>query len=122
QDQVTTVGSGTDSAVRRIVTGYEKRGMVSTITSYDGPTAGTALNQVEMDYNGFGQLTDQWQEHNGTVSSSPEVIYSYDGGGSSNEARPSAMRYPDGRVIDFNYGASTTLDYKMNRVTAIKDG
>jgi hypothetical protein len=75
---VTTVGSGVDDAVRRIARAYNVRGLVETITSYDAPTGGSIVNQVQFDYNAVGQLIEEYQEHTGVVSpSTPSVGYSY---------------------------------------------
>jgi YD repeat-containing protein len=69
-DRVTTNGTGTDVAVKRISSTYEVRGMIEKLTSYDNatPGSGTALNQVKLACNGFGQLTREDQAHGGTVT------------------------------------------------------
>ena len=125
-DRVTTVGSDTSSAVLRISKAYEVRGMVTTITSYDDPTvgSGTVLNEVKMEYNTFGQLVKESQEHSGLVTtSSLNVQYAYaDGSSSSNQIRATGMTYPNGRVITRDYGTSGGLDDLLNRVNTIKDG
>jgi len=122
-DGVTTVGSGTDNTVLRISIAYEVRGMPSTITSFDNatPGSGTALNQCALTYNSFSQLTEEQQDHNGTVSgSSPSVQYGYDSGGSSsNEIRLSSLTYPNTRVISYNYASG--MDATLNRFTSISD-
>jgi RHS repeat-associated protein len=125
-DRVATVGSDTDDAVRRISRTYEVRGMVEKITSYDNPTvgSGTVLNEVTLAYNDFGQLVTASQEHGGTVTtSSPKVQYGYaDGTSDSNQIRPTSLTYPNSRVIDGDYGSSGSLDDRLNRIAAIKDG
>jgi RHS repeat-associated protein len=124
-DCVTNVGTETDSAVLRISTAYEVRGMVETLTSYDNatPGSGTVLNQVERTYNDFSQLIEEAQDHAGSVSgSSPNVQYSYDSGDSdSNEVRPTGITYPDSRAITSDYGSSGGMNDALNRIQAIKD-
>ena len=70
QDRVTTLGSGVDSAVRRIAMTYEVRGMRETLTSYDHATVGSGsiVNEVEFAYNDFSQLTQDYQSHSGGVT------------------------------------------------------
>jgi RHS repeat-associated protein len=119
-DCVTTVGAGTDTAVLRISTTYESRGMVQTVTSFDTatPGSGTVLNQCAMTYNALSQLTQEQQEHSGAVNgSSPSVQYGYDTGAS--DIRLNNITYPDTRVISYNYGAG--IDAMLNRVTSISD-
>ena len=70
QDRVTTLGTNVDSAVRRLQTTYEVRGMPSKLTSYDNPTAGSGniVNEVSFTYNEFGQVTEDAQSHSGAVT------------------------------------------------------
>jgi len=109
QDCVTTLGTGVDSAVLRIATTYEVRGMVQNVTSYDNATvgSGTVVNDVQMVYNNFGQLVTDFQSHSGAVNTSttPNVQYAYDNG-SANEIRPTTITYPNGRVLNYTYGSS----------------
>ena len=126
---MTTNGTGTDVAVKQIVTAYEVRGMVSTMTSTDSASqgAGTVLNQVQLDYNTFGQLITEWQAHSGQVFTSgtgisPNVQYGYDtGASSSNEIRLNSLTYPNGRVISYGYGTSGGMNDCLNRVASISE-
>ena len=70
QDRITTLGSGVDSAIRRIAMTYEVRGMRETLTSYDNATVGSGniVNEVEFTYNEFSQLTQDYQSHSGGVT------------------------------------------------------
>ena len=57
-------------------------------------------NEVKLEYNSFAQLTKESQEHGGAVSSSPNVQYTYaSGASSSNQVRPTALAYPNGREM-----------------------
>ena len=101
-DRVTTVGGGTDNAVLRVSTAYEVRGLVQTVTSYDNATvgSGSVLDQVKLEYNSFGQLTKESQDHAAAVGgSSPNVQYAYASGASgSNQVRPTGLTYPNAAV------------------------
>ena len=66
-DAVTTLGSGVDSSVRRITTAYDSAGNPSFFTSYDAPSGGNVVNQVERVYNGLDQLTGEYQANNGNA-------------------------------------------------------
>ena len=78
------------------------------------------MNDVQLAYNAFGQLTSDYQEHGGAVnlSTTPEVAYGY-ADGSANTIRPTTMTYPNGRVLTFDYGASQAD--AASRVNALID-
>ena len=114
-------GSGIDNAILQIARTYEPRGMLKTVTSYDGSS--TAKNQVQFDYNDFGQLGTEWQEHSGAVntSTSLNVQYGYeDSSGSTNTVHRKQVTYPNGRQINFVY--TSGIDASLSRVSQIKDG
>ena len=123
--EAVAIAAERDIAVLRISRAYEVRGMVQTISSYDSatPGSGTVLNQIQLTYNTFSQLTKEQQEHSGAVTgSSLNVQYGYDSGASSsNEIRPSTITYPNGRVITYSHGTSGGMDDYLNRVTSITD-
>jgi len=125
QDRVTALGSGVDNALKRISRSYEVRGMLQKITSYDNSTVGqgTVLNEVQFEYNTFGQLSTEYQEHGGAVntSTSPKVQYAY-ANGSANHFRPTTMTYPNGQSLTFDYGSSGGSDDVLSRVAALKQG
>jgi hypothetical protein len=66
-DRVTTPGTGVESAVLRISTSYEVRGLVEHITRWDNATVGQGniVHDVLFAYNDFGQPTDNWQSVRG---------------------------------------------------------
>jgi RHS repeat-associated protein len=78
------------------------------------------VNQVEDVYNGFGQLTKEYQEHSGAVNtgSSLYVGYDYDTTG-ANDSRLTAMIYPNGRQLDYVYNSG--LDSDISRIRALAD-
>jgi hypothetical protein len=74
---------------------------------------------VQRDFNGLGQLTSEWQEHDGAVNTltSPRVQYGYsfNPSGTGNHSRPTSVTYPDGRLINFIYDAN--IDGRVSRVS-----
>lgn len=123
-DRVTALGDGVDGAVRRISTTYEIRGMSETITSWDDATVGSgnAVNEVHFAYNGFGQITADYQSHAGSVnpSTTPAVQYGY-ADGSANTIRPTAITYPNGRAITYGYGSTDSMSDALSRIASILD-
>jgi RHS repeat-associated protein len=122
-DRVTTLGSGVDNSVLRISTTYDVRGLVSKITSVNSATvnSGTVQNEVQNDYNDFGQLTAQHQAHSGAVvvGTTPKVQYGY-ATGSANHVRPTSLTYPNGRVLTYDY---TGMDAdNLSRIVGLVDG
>eukprot|EP00456_Euglypha_rotunda_P020876 TRINITY_DN180_c1_g1_i14.p1 TRINITY_DN180_c1_g1~~TRINITY_DN180_c1_g1_i14.p1 ORF type:complete len:586 (+),score=81.96 TRINITY_DN180_c1_g1_i14:65-1759(+) len=98
-DRVTTAGSGVDTAVLRLSTSYEVRGMAAKLTSWNSASvsSGSVVNECQFVYNTFGQLITDYQEHGGAVntSTSPKVQYGY-ATGSANTFRPTTLTYPIG--------------------------
>jgi YD repeat-containing protein len=73
-------------------------------------------------YNGFGQLTHDYQSHNPNVvdSTTPKVQYAYTEADGATHSRLTSMAYPDGRTIEFAYDSGT--DDAISRLSAIKQG
>jgi uncharacterized delta-60 repeat protein/RHS repeat-associated protein len=124
-DSVTTLGSGVDGTVRRLDYNYDTAGRSNQMTSY-GNTAGTGtpLNQVQNTYNGYGQLTTQYQEHGGAVNTatSAKVQYAYSEGGTDitnltdDNSRLTKIVYPNGRVLRYEYGVTDSLSNRISRL------
>ncbi len=53
--------------------------------------------------------------------STPYVAYSY-ADGSANTLRPTKITYPNGREVDYNYGATDSPSDLLSRIYQIKDG
>ena len=122
-DRVTALGSGVDNGVLRISRQYEVRGMLSKVTSYDNATvgSGSVVNEVAMSYNEFAQLVTDQQAHSGSVGSGTlAVSYGYEDG-SDNTTRPTAIRYPDGRQLDYDYGTPGGMDDALSRISGIEE-
>jgi len=119
-DAVTTLGSGVDGSIRALGYTYTAMGLPFQQTSYSNSAGTTVVNQVEDVYNGFGQLTKEYQEHSGAVNtgSSLYVGYDYDSTG-TNDSRLTAMIYPNGRQLDYVYNSG--LDSDISRISALAD-
>lgn len=124
-DRVIAVGTGIDDAVLRLSTEYEVRGMKSRLTSWNNASvsSGDAVNECLFEYNEFGQLVTEYQEHYGEVNTSttPNIQYGF-ADGISNTIRPMSLTYPNGRVLDYSYSTASSIPDAISRVDAIKDG
>lgn len=124
-----TLPSGVDGAVRKLAFTYDPAGRLEKATSYD--SSGSTVNQVQWAYNGLGQLTTEYQDHDGAVftSTSPKVQYAYDttaaSGVFTKGSRPTGMTSPastidpTGRVLRYEY--SSGVDDTIGRLSYLAD-
>ena len=75
--------------------------------------SGSVVNEVVAEYNDLGMITKQYQEHAGAKGgSTPYVGYNYDTTAASGEftkgLRSTSLRYPNGRLVHFTYGTSSS--------------
>jgi len=121
-DRVVTLGTGVVGGSLRLSTEYDSRGMVSRVTTWNNATvgSGTILNQVQNVYNEFGQQTNSYPAHDGsvTVGTTPEVRYNYYHGG-GNRIRMAGMTYPNGRSLTYNYGTTGGMNDACSRIESI---
>lgn len=118
EDRATTIASHLDTGICRISRAYDNRGMLALVSSYDAVTSGSVLNEVALVYGPFGQLIEDAQAHSGAVNgSTPKVQYGYTDG-SGNTLRRISITYPNGRMINYLYGAALSMDDHLNRVSA----
>ena len=121
-DRVVTVGTNVFASPRRISTEYDSRGMVSKLTTWSNHQigVGVVLNQVQNVYNEFGQQTNSYQAHDGsvTVGTTPEVRYNYYHGG-GNRIRIAGMTYPNGRDLTYDYGVADGMNDACSRIESI---
>ena len=123
-DAVTTLGSGVDGSVRRIDYAYDQQGNQYLITSYNAASGGHIVNQVLREYNGLGQITAEYQSDSGAVDTdtTPVVQYSYtEMAGGVNNSRLTSITYPDGYVLNYNYGDSGSLNDTISRLDSLSD-
>ncbi len=118
-DKVTTVGTGVDDAVRRIVRTYEVRGMVEHLTSCDATSGGNVINDVLRQYDTLGRPTSEYQEHEGAKDGSTLYVQNAYADFATYGLRLASVRYPNGRKVFFDY--SSTAGAALNRLDAIKD-
>jgi RHS repeat-associated protein len=122
-DSVGTLGSGVNNTILALGYSYNALGLPYLDTSYGDAAATTVKNQVEYLYNGFGQLTDEYQSHSGAVNTSTTPDVHYDYGTVSGASDPSLLQgivYPGGRQIDYVYG-NNPIDAAIGRIDGIAD-
>jgi hypothetical protein len=123
-DRVTTLAATVDGAIRRISYSYEVRGMVLKVTSYNNadPNLGNVVNEVQFAYNLFSQLVDEYQSHSGAVNTgtTPNVKYGY-ADGTAGTVRPTSLTYPEGRILNYEYGATESINDRLSRIEALVD-
>ncbi|MDZ7620794.1 MAG: RHS repeat-associated core domain-containing protein [Patescibacteria group bacterium] len=113
-------GSEIDDSVLRIEHGYEVRGMVASITSFDATTGGNAVNQILREYDDWGLLTKEYQEHAGEVDANTLYVQ-YNYADASAGLRLESVRYPNGRLVHYTYGSAGSDADHLNRLDAIRD-
>jgi RHS repeat-associated protein len=115
-DVVPTLASGVDGTIRRIARTYADDGRAVTISSWNGTSGGTILNEVKQEYNAWGQLHLDWQAHGGAVSGGALAVeYAYSDG-SDNHLRLIQMIYPNGTEVEPRYNAG--VDERLGRITS----
>ena len=82
--------------------------------------SGSVVNEVELAYNDFRQMTTSYQAHGGAVNTSTtaKVQYAY-ADGSANTIRPASLTYPNGDVLNYNYGTANGNADAASRVEAL---
>jgi RHS repeat-associated protein len=116
-DAVTACNSSNiDTSVMRITESYNTQGLLDKVTSYSSASGGTVVNQIQNVYNGFGQLTKQYQEHSGAVNTSSSMAVSYGYSDAAHGSRLTSLTYPSGTELDYNYGTSDSLNDVISRL------
>jgi YD repeat-containing protein len=117
-----------DSSILRIQTAYDALGRVTSVRSYDAASGGNVKNEVALAYNGFGQVVQSWQDHDGPVDvySSPRVSYGYSEGDSDPVSRLEHIQYPvTNRRAYFHYDSGQDdyqkLDWVLVRPSAVSN-
>ena len=119
-DNIVNLPSGVDPTVLQIQWTYEIRGVIQNVTTYSAVTGGSVVNDVQRVYNGFRQLTTEYQEHSGAVNTgtSAKVQYSY-ANGSANTIRLTGITYPNGNLLTYSYGTSGAANDLLSRVQSL---
>ena len=126
-DTVTDLGTTglVDDAVLRVGTTYDDLGRVRSVTNYSDTAGTTAVNQVRYEYDGWGNLSREYQEHDGAVDANTLFVqYDYDDGATAGVAqyvRLAEVTYPNGREVQYGYGTAGAIDDIMSRLATIGD-
>lgn len=120
-DLATNLPAVTDNKVRKLKWDYDALGQLTAATS-EGDAGGTwgVINQVKREYNEFGQLKTEWQDHNSAVDGNAlSIQYGYTYSQSDNSSRLTSVTYPSGRVIGYGYSG---IDVKLGRASWVAEG
>jgi len=81
-------------------------------------------NQVTRGYNGFGQLTSEWQSHTGLVdpATTPRVQYAYSQGSGGNHSRLTRVTYPDGYQVNYAYSGIDSAVSRPSSLSGLRAG
>jgi hypothetical protein len=104
RDEVAQSAANIDTAVSARTFRYNTLGDLVLATSLAG--GGRALDQVKREYNGFGQLVEEYQEHHGEVAedTSQKVQYAYQY--INHDSRLQSVIYPSGFTLTYGYDES----------------
>ncbi|HLA85743.1 MAG TPA: RHS repeat-associated core domain-containing protein, partial [Thermoguttaceae bacterium] len=145
-DAVTAPGGwgNVDHSVEAVVTTYDDVGRVEYVTSYSSSNPAEwdfehTVNQVKYEYNEFGEVNREYQEHNADIwANSIYIDYYYDDGSYDDDAyydpetgyylakyvRPTMVRYPKlsqyviARSVEYLYAVGS-IDDLLSRPTNI---
>ncbi len=125
--KVSTLGSGFDGAVRRIVTAYDTLGRSDTVTQWDAASSGSVVDEVKYSYDYWGNLSKFEQDRNSTVAGGGddyEVSYTWvKATNGRNTLRRDTVTLPSGKVLTYDYSTQGSKhDEEASRVTNLKDG
>jgi RHS repeat-associated protein len=107
-DVASNLPAALDDTITEIHRSYDNHLRLETVAS-KGLDAGVikTKNEVAFEYNGFGQLTEDKQEHDGAVdvgSASRKVQYEY-APGTANTIRRTGMTYPSSETTTIKYNS-----------------
>lgn len=145
-DRVETLGSGVDGTIRRIRRGYDSRGMLSGVTSFNA--SGLGANEVHFLYNAYSQLTEEiqegvhinyeyasgsentirrtgivypWTYSGGEPTESTRIAIAYDGVAANALGRPSAIKEDDATLCSYRYlGAAMFIGVKYEAASDVE--
>lgn len=122
RDAVTTLAEGIAGGIRRFEFSYNNQGLLSSAGSWTDPTPGTGsvANEVAFEYDAFGSLVRDAQEHEGAVDGNSLAVSYQWTDGSNNLYRRTGTTYPDGASQTIGYGSSGSIDDTFNRAASLK--
>jgi len=120
-DTVTSLGAGTDGSVRMIFYGYDSLARLQQTNSYADTGFAQLLAFQSFNFDGWGNPFQMIERHTQT---SPSVTFfaNYGDGAIGTEARFARLTstvYPNGREVDYLYGAAGGAGDKLNRVDSV---
>ena len=118
-DAITTLGSGVDGSVRRTETSYDSQGNGFRITNYDSASGGHIVSQIQREYNGFGQMTREYQSHDVINDDLVDVskMFSYTGGIAFDSSNPTLFG-GDGTRITRSVNTVQNVVYEADNMTS----
>jgi RHS repeat-associated protein len=128
-DAVTSHQNGKiDTSVMQIDQSYDDEGNLADVASLNA--SAQTVNDVQMTYNGMGEMEDEYQEHIGQVDTSNSLYTAYGySGASDGNYRLTSIADPtyagsstSPNQIDFNYSGSDATDNAINRLYSIEYG
>ena len=123
-DVVTVLPDGVDGSVRRIGRTYTDAGADEKVTACSDPTGSVVTNEIAYRYDGWGNVTNVQQAHQGAVDvSAPKVRYEHEDGAVSGEARYvrlARLVYPSGQEVRYVY-PTNGVGAKLARLAALTD-
>lgn len=123
-------GSTVNGAIMRVETTHDALGRSTKITSFDAATGGDIKNEVQITFNGFGQVIASKQSHTGGVGSgTPEIRYEFSEADDGDPiSRLASIQYPvTNRKVYLHYDDRNggtdqeQMDWILGRVTAISN-
>ena len=112
---------GVDPAVHELKTEYDVLGRPTKFTSVGLGTT-DIKNEVKREYNSFGQITKEWQDHDSDVAQGATPTVQYDYELANNHSRLIRMTYPDGvTTIVYDYGVAAGLNDRISRIQSIRE-
>lgn len=126
---MSTIASGFDDRVERIVRSYSSAGLLQSVQQWDDtPSPDVCLDEIKYTHDGWLNLSKLEYDKNSLVGAGGsvddyEISYAYSKAtGGRQTVRRSSMTLPSGNVIDYTYSSSSSNDDAVSRLTELKDG
>ena len=123
--KASTIASGFDQRVKRVEYLYDDMGRLTTASQFGALVGGVPIDQVEVEYNGWGLASVFRQDVDSAIGTTGTVgeyvveqVYSSNG----LQVRLDELVLPSGRSVGISYGAPGSIDDGMSRVSGIDFG